>query len=148
MLKKLVFTIGMMCACHTIPSLNPEQPTISYSKEFSEENLIAHIEKFNIKYPKVVLAQAKIESGNFTSKIFKENNNLFGMKLPVRRKTTAIGVNRKHAKYSDWVESLIDYKLWQDNMIHKGATKKKYLAYLGKNYAADPNYINKIYDRL
>lgn len=30
---------------------------------------------------KLVVAQARLESGNYTSKVFKENNNLFGMKF-------------------------------------------------------------------
>lgn len=58
---------------------------------FSELNLYKKILELGIAYPDVVLAQAKIETGNFTSKIFRENNNMFGMKLPGRRTTTAVG---------------------------------------------------------
>ena len=147
MLKKLILTMGILCISQRM-SFSDLKTYIIENKEFSEENLIIYINKLNIKYPKVVLAQAKLESGNFTSNIFKENNNMFGMKLPERRKTTAIGTNRGHATYEDWIKSLQDYKLWQDDMIHKADTRKKYLEYLGRNYAADPNYINKIYEKL
>jgi len=47
------------------------------TKNFSEEKLIELLKTLNVKYPHIVLAQAKIESANYTSKIFKENHNLF-----------------------------------------------------------------------
>jgi hypothetical protein len=50
------------------------------SNKFSEEELIQLIKDLNMKFPHIVLAQAKLETGNFDSNIFKENNNLFGMK--------------------------------------------------------------------
>ena len=112
--------------------------------EFSESNLISYMNKIGIIYPDVVLAQARIETGNFTSVIFRENNNLFGMKLAKSRPTTAIGKSRNHAEYESWIMSLIDYKLWQDQMIHRAPTKRKYLEYLSRNYAEDKTYIKKI----
>ena len=48
--------------------------------DFSEDKLIDMLISLNIKFPHIVLAQAKLESGNYSSKIFKENHNLFGMK--------------------------------------------------------------------
>ena len=69
---------------------------------------------------------------------------MFGMKLPERRQTTAVGESRNHAKYTDWIQSIRDYKLWQDRMIHRAPTKSAYLAYLRRNYAEDKNYIKKI----
>jgi uncharacterized FlgJ-related protein len=111
---------------------------------FSEVNVYKQMLKIGIAYPDVALAQAKIETGNFTSKIFIENNNMFGMKLPERRRTTAIGEKHNHAEYTSWIQSLIDYKLWQDKMIHRAPTKHAYLAYLSRNYAEDKNYIRKI----
>lgn len=111
---------------------------------FSELNLYKKILELGIAYPDIVLAQAKIETGNFTSKIFRENNNMFGMKLPGRRATTAVGKRYNHARYTNWLQSLRDYKLWQDQMIHKAPTKHAYLAYLSRNYAEDKNYIRKI----
>ena len=111
---------------------------------FSEENLERRIKEMGIAYPDVVLAQAKIETGYFTSEIFRENNNMFGMKVAKQRETTAIGENRNHAQYTSWIQSLIDYKLWQDKMIHKARTKHAYLNYLKRNYAEDKDYITKI----
>ena len=113
---------------------------------FSKENMIKLIIELNIAHPDIVIAQAIIESGNFKSNIFKENNNLFGMKMPEYRKTTAIGINRGHAVYSSCRESVIDYALWQGKRA-RYSTKNQYLRRL-KSYAADPNYITKIKQRI
>ena len=69
-------------------------------------------EGFTDEMAKLITAQAGFETGNFTSVIFKENNNLFGMKLPRVRKTTAIGENRGHAVYKNLEDSIKDYWLY------------------------------------
>jgi hypothetical protein len=113
---------------------------------FSKENLARLIYNLKIAHPDIVMAQAIIESGNFKSNIFKENNNLFGMKMPEYRKTTAIGINRGHAVYRNWRESVIDYALWQGKRA-RYSTTNQYLRRL-RSYAADPNYITKIKKRI
>ena len=114
------------------------------SLPFSEYNLLRVIKQIGIAYPDVVLAQARLETGNFTSKVFRENNNLFGMKLPRVRNTTAIGEQNSHADYASWRQSIADYKLWQDDVIAGIKSKRQYLSYLSKNYAEDKKYINKL----
>jgi hypothetical protein len=113
---------------------------------FSKENLARLIYTLKIAHPDIVMAQAIIESGNFKSNIFKENNNLFGMKMPEYRKTTAIGTNRGHAVYRNWRESVIDYALWQGKRA-RHSTTNQYLRRL-RSYATDPNYITKIKKRI
>jgi flagellum-specific peptidoglycan hydrolase FlgJ len=113
---------------------------------FSKENLARLIYNLKIAHPDIVMAQAIIESGNFKSNIFKENNNLFGMKMPEYRKTTAIGTNRGHAVYRNWRESVIDYALWQGKRA-RHSTTNQYLRRL-RSYATDPNYITKIKKRI
>ena len=142
-MKKVVLTIFLS---FVVLSENNQRTyeIITHVISFSELNVYKQLVRIGVAYPDVVLAQAKIETGNFTSKIFRENNNMFGMKLPERRQTTAVGESRNHAKYTDWIQSIRDYKLWQDQMIHKAPTKRAYLAYLRRNYAEDKNYIKKI----
>lgn len=111
---------------------------------FTEDKMIKLCIDIGIRHPDIVMAQAKLETGNFTSKIFRENNNLFGMKLAKQRETTAIGEQYNHAKYSNWIQSLKDYKLWQDKYAHRYKSKKAYLRYLSKNYAQDKQYIHKL----
>jgi uncharacterized FlgJ-related protein len=114
------------------------------SMPFSTDNMLRIMNQIGMVYPDIVLAQARLETGNFTSKVFRENNNLFGMKLPRVRNTTAIGEQNSHADYSSWMQSIIDYKLWQDEVVKKHRTKRAYLRYLSKNYAEDKKYIHKL----
>jgi uncharacterized FlgJ-related protein len=138
-MKAIVITI--LFILFSVKHLNVQEIKKYENVIFSENNLYAYIIAMEIKYPEIVFAQAKLESSHFKSKIFRENHNLFGMKLPRKRKTTATGENRGHSVYSNWMSSVQDYKLWQDRIIHKLNTKNKYYAYLGKNYAADENYV-------
>lgn len=108
-----------------------------------EEQIEETIYKMNFKYPHIVLAQAKLESSNFNSTIFKENNNLFGMKQARTRPTTAIGTERSHAVYNDWKDSIIDYALYSQTYL-SGKTEVEYYAYLSRNYAEDPSYVDKL----
>jgi len=108
--------------------------------QFTEENLLNYIIKIDICYPRVVMAQAKIETGHFTSKKFTEHNNLFGMKYPSKRETTAIGTINNHSVYNTWMDAVDDYKLWQDYMLHKASNRDEYISYLGRNYAKDKRY--------
>lgn len=124
-----------------------ESPIIVIEKDtntFSKENLIAYIDNINIKFPKIVYAQACIETGYFTSSIFKENNNLFGMKCARSRCYTHQGPFRGHAKYENWKMSVIDYALYQSAYLRKLNTEAQYYQYISENYAQDPNYINKV----
>jgi hypothetical protein len=61
-----------------------------------------------------IAAQAVHETGNFTSHIYKENNNLFGMKLAAIRPTTATGENYDHATYKSIEDSIQDYIYWSN----------------------------------
>lgn len=141
-MKKIVLTTVFVLLF--IRMGNAENYKLVQTNVFSEENLIKFMTHVGIVYPEIVLAQAKIETGYFTSRIFRENKNLFGMKLPRSRTTTAVGENRNHAVYLDWKQSVYDYKLWQDRIIHKLGTRKKYLNYLSRNYAEDGSYVRKI----
>ena len=121
------------------------------TQPFSEEALIDLLRSSNIKYPYIVLAQAKIESGNYTSKVFRENNNLFGMKEPNVRTTTALGTKNSHAYYLDWVSSVYDYAMFQNNRMQEVDSESEYYAKLADGYAADSTYaavIKKTVDSL
>lgn len=123
---------------------NTKYKVVIINEQINDNSLLSYIKKIGIAHPKIVLTQAKLESANFKSKLFKSNNNIFGMKYPERRKTTAIGVNRNHSVYSSWKEAVIDYKIWQDTYAKKYIkSKKQYLKYLSL-YAEDKNYVNKI----
>lgn len=111
---------------------------------FSPSNMLTTMTEIGIVYPDIVMAQARIETAHFTSKIFRENNNLFGMRLPRQRSTTAIGEQYNHAEYTSWRQSVVDYKLWQDNVLTKVKSRRAYLRYLHENYAENKQYVKLI----
>src|SRR5579859_3802257 len=43
--------------------------------EFNKTKLKAYILELNIKFPHIVYAQARLESGNFSSDVFRTNKN-------------------------------------------------------------------------
>jgi len=97
-----------------------------------------------VQHPEIAYSQALVESGYFTSKMFRLNHNMFGMKLALYRKTTAVGERFKHARFRNWLDAVKDYKLWQEARL-KGKTvnQKQYFANLSK-YAADKHYLAKV----
>lgn len=110
--------------------------------DFSEDKLIDMLISLNIKFPHIVLAQAKLESGNYSSKIFKENHNLFGMKEARVRIHTSKGTQFNHAYYSHWKESVYDYAFYQCRYLSTLHTEKEYYSYLSKSYAEANNYVD------
>lgn len=112
--------------------------------EFSETKLIDKIKELNFKYPHIILAQAKLESGHFKSTIFLENNNMFGMKEAKLRANLAKGTNRGHAYYETWQESVIDYALYYSSYLRSINTEGEYFEYLRQNYAEDVTYVQRL----
>jgi len=125
----------------------PEETKTLILKEnnsFSEEKLYSFISGLNLKFPHIVLAQSKIESGYYKSVVFKANNNLFGMKCASLRPTTHKGSNLGHAVYENWKSSVMDYALYQAAYLKNIKTEEEYYLYLGNNYAEDVNYVKKV----
>ena len=94
------------------------------------------------------LAQASIESANFTSNIFKSLNNMFGMMQPAGR--AAAGLTRSvgpsangFATFASPFDAIWDYLMWLKVMgLNDDAALDRHLA-SGK-YAADPRYYAKV----
>lgn len=97
----------------------------------------------DIQHPEIVLAQMKIESGNYQSGIAKKNNNYFGMRHPAQRLTVSLGQKNGYARYRNWAYSVIDYGLWQRKYAYD-LTEDEYLTKLSNTYAEDPNYVSKV----
>lgn len=127
------------------------------------ENLEKEIDRLGMVCPEVVLAQVKLESGHLKSKLLKRSNNMFGMRYPNRRPTTAIGIylpaldsivkiNKReelkkfagysyYAVYETWQDALRDYKLWQEYAFR---VNERYMQFLDKYYAEDTLYIQRV----
>lgn len=112
--------------------------------EFSEPALKDLLLDLNIRFPHIVLAQAKLESGNFKSHIFLENNNMFGMKEAKRRPTTNKGTQNGHAYYENWRDCVIDYAFYQAAYLNDLKTEDQYYQYLAASYAEDASYVVKV----
>ena len=111
---------------------------------FSKTKLKEYIIQLNIKFPHIVLAQSELESQHYTSPIFKENHNLYGMKQARIRPTTNLGTNRGHAIYNNWRESVVDYAMYSATYLNDIKTEEQYYQYLQSYYAEDPNYVPKL----
>lgn len=117
--------------------------TVSLNKE----SLVKTMKDFGIQHVDVVLAQAILESGTFTSKMFQRKNNMFGMKVPKKRETTAIDKKtyKGYATYKSWVDCVKDYKLYQDYITkNKKITRSEYLSILSRSYSETPNYVTML----
>jgi len=118
---------------------------------FSEDLLKKCLEYERVLYQDIVILQSRLETGYFTSDIFLNANNLFGMRYPSRRPTVATGIYNEHAKYAHWSDSVIDYALWQKYYLSRGYRLESeidsdfYLLFLNCiPYAEDPRYVPKL----
>lgn len=112
--------------------------------EFTPEKFYETLKYLNVKFPDIVMAQAICESGNFSSYIWMENNNAIGMKEAKLRPTTCRGSSGGYAYYDNWWMCAADYALWQASFAKDIKTKTEYLNLLGRIYAEDAKYVNKI----
>lgn len=144
----LVALALMLCviAGHLVKTKYLDRPIhsikIKDTLEF-KDSVLNFIFDLRLDHPYIVYSQAIIESGDFTSNIWKENNNMFGMKMPERRSTLAIGINKGHAVYRNWKECIIDYALFQSSYL-RGLTEEEYFIKIGNSYAEDGSYEKKI----
>jgi hypothetical protein len=163
-MKLKLFFISLIFLLHTIPTKDCNVPIseglrfetcrIEFyaeirNKPFTEELLIECIYYERIKNSEIVLIQARLETGFFTSEIFNIGNNCFGMKHPQFRETTAICEYDGHAQYYHWTDSVKDYKLfqeWYESIgFDLGDENDEYLVFLKWiRYATDKKYIFKL----
>jgi flagellum-specific peptidoglycan hydrolase FlgJ len=150
-MKRKIFLLTGLLLLGTTTIIGQEtlvqKTIINNDDRLTKQKLYEQIIKYGIKFPDIVFVQAILESGEFTSKLFKSANNLFGMKVPSKRESVRIGATRSgYSKYEDWMFSVYDYSLWQDHVLktRDDITKKQYFALLGKIYAEDPKYVSKL----
>lgn len=116
--------------------------------QVTKYSLYQEILSQNIEFPDIVYAQAILESGNMTSKIFNSNNNLFGMRKPVKRETVAKKTTLYgYAVYESWKESVTDYSLYQKYYFNKHnnfRSRTQYLEYIDKTYSESKVYVKSL----
>jgi len=140
----IFFMVAMLPGLEKTRKEHEVKVIIAKQNEFSEEKLITLIKNLNFPFPHVVLAQSMIETGYYTSPIFKENNNLFGMKEAVVRITTCTGTNNGHAVYKNWMDSVYDRAFYSATYLSSINTEDEYYSYLAQYYAQDKEYVSKL----
>lgn len=131
-------------------SYNKTSPKMEPTKEVLEEakalpaltipNLYQEIIRNGIRHPKIVLAQAILETGWFRSPLCRNRHNLFGLTNP---KTG------KYYEFNHWTESVqayytkVQYRYGQKNRIN--SSDVDYLKWLRDiGYAEDPRYVREL----
>ena len=97
--------------------------------ELTIPNLYKEIIRNGILYPKIVLAQAILETGWFRSSVCRNKHNLFGLTNPH---------TGKYYKFNHWTESVRAYYT-KVQYKYKGGNYLLWLEDIG--YAEDPKYI-------
>ena len=100
--------------------------------ELTIPNLYVEIIQNGIRYPKIVLAQAILETGWFTSPVCRNKHNLFGLTNPR---------TGKYFEFDHWTESVWAYYT-KVQYRYKGGNYLLWLRNIG--YAEDPNYIRAV----
>ena len=101
-------------------------------RELTMLNLLEVIREVGLSNGLIVLAQALLETGHFSSRVCKEYNNLFGL---------YDSKNKEYFRFSRWEDSVVAYQ----RMIqyrYKGGNYFQFLKKIG--YAEDPRYIVKL----
>ena len=97
-----------------------------------KEGLKEALTYYRVEHADIVYAQAVLETGNFTSNLCKDNNNLFGLYN---------SKSKKFFRFTHWTEAIEAYKNYIQCKYH-GGDYYKFLENLG--YATDSEYINKL----
>ena len=100
--------------------------------ELSIANLYKALEKYDVKFKKIVVAQALLETGYFSSHVCREYNNLFGLRRPS---------DGHYYEFDSWEESVKAYRDYVQYKYKGG----NYYAFLDKiGYAEAGDYIIQV----
>jgi len=104
----------------------------SFNDTLSERNVLYVLNKINVQHSDIVLNQARLESGNFTSNLAKEKNNIFGLYNSNKQ---------EYYTFDHWLESCVAYKRLIQSK-YEGGDYYDFLENLP--YALDADYIKKL----
>lgn len=117
--------------CQTLPE-SMADPDFEPVAELTIENLMAVLEKYEVKHAKVVAAQAILETGYFSSTLCQESHNLFGLRHPS---------DGSYYTFDNWEQSV---KAYVDDVQYK-YTGGDYYSFLNRiGYAEDRKYTAKV----
>lgn len=112
--------------------LLPEHP-FYLMEEVNEEVLYNTLKHYDFPSPAIITAQAVLESGNFKSKLCKDNNNLFGL---YNSRTMS------YFKFDSWISCVFAYKQF---ILSRYDPEEDYYRFLDRiGYAEDSLYESKV----
>lgn len=114
------------------PIISADTDTVKPYSSLMDSSVYREIVSQKIYHPDIVLAQAKLETGNYKSKACNVYNNLFGLRKP----------NGSYYKFNSWQESVKAYKNWIQNKYTPPNDYYNFLDSIG--YAEDISYTNKL----
>jgi uncharacterized FlgJ-related protein len=115
----------------------------SNSGGLMEKYVFGLIDSAGFEHPAIVKAIAVLESGHFTSELFRKQSNIFGMRRVVRRETTQLDTDTGYGAYKSFRSCVEDMKIYWD-LYFKGLTEQEVLEKLQRVYAEAPNYAETI----
>ena len=108
------------------------KPKQSHLPELTIPNLYQEIIRNGIQHPRIVLAQAILETGWFRSPLCRNRHNLFGLTNPQ---------TGKYYEFNHWTESVRAYYT-KVQYKYKGGNYLLWLRNIG--YAEDPRYVREV----
>lgn len=117
----------------TVSDVELRDTTFLQSKELNDSILYLALVHYGVEHPKIVLAQAKLESGNYTSYHCRVRNNFLGL-YNSRKK--------EYFRFDHWTDCIKGYKNMVEYKLKDGEDYYDFLLRIG--YAEDPEYITKV----
>lgn len=134
-----IFAPGFLVGQHsaTLCIEDPVADTIQIQElDLTKENFFTVCRILEIKHPDVVYAQARLESGNFTSAHYRNRNNFLGIYDSKRK---------RYMSFGHWTDCLVAYRDKVQYRYKRNLDREDYLHWLVETgYAQDPNYISKV----
>lgn len=104
--------------------------------ELTKDNFFLVCSELEIKFPEVVYAQSRLESGNFTSQNHRNRNNFLGLYNSKRK---------QYMSFDHWTGCLEAYRDKVQYRYTRDLDLEDYLSWLVEiGYAEDPEYISKV----
>lgn len=140
----LWFLIGLVIAFLGFRTLKKSNPKQTISKILARSKYKA--------YTCWIIQQSALETGYWSSKIFNDFNNGFGMGVPRIRESLRIDKylasnGEVFSVYKNFEDSVKDYVIWAEyfNMPTNFNNPQQFVEFLeSKGYAEDPNYASKV----
>ena len=132
-----ICTFGLLTTSSTVRIPEKDYATVPITKlELNKENFFLVCEIYEVQFPEIVYAQARLESGNFKSKLFEAKNNFLGLYN---------SKDKDFYAFEHWTECIRGYKeLLQFKYTGDERIETYYQFLIDLPYAMDPQYIAKV----